>query len=82
MNGIWEEAGNGGVFPASMNLAGRSRSVDEQIDQQRRGQEIEHDGRDDDMAAPASLQIARNKGPGRAESAGNGQRHQNKASNT
>ena len=42
--------------------------VDQQVDQQRRGDEVEHDRRDHDVAATLGLQISRDQRPGRAQS--------------
>ena len=47
--------------------ARRLQHVDQQIDHQRRGDEVEHDRGDDDVAAALGLQLGRDEGPGRAE---------------
>ena len=46
---------------------GRLEVVDQQPDQQRAGQEVEHDGGDDHMAAAVGLQPGRHRRPGHAE---------------
>ena len=47
--------------------ARRDQHVHQQIDHQRRGDEVEHDGGDDDVAAALGLQPGRHRGPGGAE---------------
>src|ERR687898_2488172 len=44
----------------------RGKSIYEQVNDQGCGDKIEHDSRDDDVAATFRLQIAGNEGPGRA----------------
>ena len=46
---------------------GHAEDVDQQVDQQRRGDEVEHDRGDHDMAAALGLQIGRDRRPGRPE---------------
>ena len=48
-------------------LAGRDQHVDQEIGHQRRGDEVEHDGRDHDVAAAPGLQPARDERPDPAE---------------
>ena len=45
----------------------RDQDIDHQVDHQRRGQEIEHDRGDDDVAAAIGLQPGRHQCPCRAE---------------
>ncbi|MNZ99675.1 hypothetical protein D3C78_1190110 [compost metagenome] len=61
------------------HLAWHDQHIHQQIDHQGRGDEVEHDGGDDDVAAAFCLQPGRNEGPGRAEKCstddGEGHRH-------
>ena len=62
-----------GEVPAlRLHGAGPGHDVDEQVDHHRGGDEIEHDGRDDDVAAPVGLQPRGHEGPGGAEESGPG----------
>ena len=55
--------------------AGLGHYVDEQVDHRRGGDEVEHDGRDDDVAASVRLQEGGHEGPGGAEESGSDHRH-------
>ena len=55
-------------FPAlGRLLAGLYEHIDQQIGHQRRGDEVEHDRRDHDVASPLRLEPGRDEGPGGAE---------------
>ena len=66
-----EFAALGGLLPRL------DEDFDQQVGHQRRGQEVEHDRRDDDVAAAPRLQPAGDEGPEGAEGHGAGDRERN-----
>ena len=62
-----QAAGGGELARLRRHRAGRDQHVHQQIDHHGRGDEVEHDGGDDDMAAAIGLQIRRHRRPGGAE---------------